>query len=137
MCIYLSVCPFHFPVWPVTFYHFISSHYISSHAVREICIMKSKGVKNIFNISHKPQFFFSIHIYLLSCKELGHVLFCIMNRKFNWIMGQSPQHNIQQFIFMYQEGFTLFNISKFNTILLYYLYKEVFFFFRQQMKKVS
>lgn len=61
---------------------------------------------------------------------MRHVLFRIMNRKFNWMMGQSPQHNIQQFIFMYQEGFTLFNISKFNTILLYYLYKEVFFFFQ-------
>lgn len=74
----LTVCPFYFPVWSVTFYHFISSHYISSHAVLEICIMKSKGVKNVFNISHKPQIFFSIHINLFA-KLQGIVPYALLH----------------------------------------------------------
>lgn len=46
-------------------------------------------------------------------------------------MGQSPQHNIQQFIFMYQEGFTLFKISKFSTYYyIIYIKSQVFSFFQ-------
>lgn len=40
--------------------------------------MKSKGVKNVFNISHKPQIFFSIHINLFA-KLQGIVPYALLH----------------------------------------------------------